>query len=333
MTAPLVLGLLALVLMTLGQYVVAPARWPERAPRLAMAVWQALAFSALASLLLVCVALILPGMSVAATVGEIGRACLVELRQQYSTVAGGLVSSVGIVLTAVLAGRVAIGLLVGRRTAAQARRGHLEGLSLVAEESGDGSYTVPHGTPAVYCVPGQRRREAGTIVVTTGARAALSRTHLALVLRHERAHLSARHDRLVRRSGALAAALPWIPFFAVAHAQIARLAEMHADDAVNPADRLRLAEALYELAAAGSTSAGGGGSPRQPEGLLAPLASAPERAVRLLGPRRPLRAATSGLLAVGVAVIALAPATAAFVPSTQEMTMLAHHCCNQGPTP
>ena len=48
---------------------------------------------------------------------------------------------------------------------------------------------------------------------------------------HERRHLRARHDLALAYSGALARTFPWVPLFAMAHAQIAVLLEMAADDA------------------------------------------------------------------------------------------------------
>jgi len=84
------------------------------------------------------------------------------------------------------------------------------------------------------------------------------------VLAHERAHQRGRHHLLVALAGSLAAAFPRVRAFRQGHEQVARLAELLADDAaaaVSP--RLRVAEALLALAApapAAAAALGAGGS-------------------------------------------------------------------------
>jgi beta-lactamase regulating signal transducer with metallopeptidase domain len=51
------------------------------------------------------------------------------------------------------------------------------------------------------------------------------------VLAHERAHLAGRHHLLIALTRALTACLPAVPLFTDGPAQVARLAEMCADDA------------------------------------------------------------------------------------------------------
>ena len=81
--------------------------------------------------------------------------------------------------------------------------------------------------PAAYCVPGR----PATIVVTRGALAVLDRAQLTAVLAHERAHLAGRHHLLIALTRALTACLPAVPLFTEGPAEVARLAEMCADDA------------------------------------------------------------------------------------------------------
>jgi Zn-dependent protease with chaperone function len=80
--------------------------------------------------------------------------------------------------------------------------------------------------PAVYCVPGR----PPTIVLTTGALAVLDPDQLAAVLAHERAHLAGRHHLLLAVTRSLAAVAPVVPLFARGASEVARLAEMRADD-------------------------------------------------------------------------------------------------------
>jgi Zn-dependent protease with chaperone function len=81
--------------------------------------------------------------------------------------------------------------------------------------------------PVAYCISGR----PAIIVVTSGALALLDPAQLAAVLAHERAHLAGRHHLLIALSRGLAAAFPGVPLFARGAENLARLAEMCADDA------------------------------------------------------------------------------------------------------
>ena len=81
--------------------------------------------------------------------------------------------------------------------------------------------------PAAYCVPGR----PAAIVLTSGALAVLDRAQLGAVLAHERAHLAGRHHLLIALSRGLAASFPGVPVFTRGPAEVARLAELCADDA------------------------------------------------------------------------------------------------------
>ena len=84
--------------------------------------------------------------------------------------------------------------------------------------------------------------------MSSAALALLDDRERELVLGHERRHLRARHDLALAYSGALARTFPWVSLFAMAHAQIAVLLEMAADDAAaTPADRRALAGAIVAL--------------------------------------------------------------------------------------
>ena len=134
---------------------------------------------------------------------------------------------------------------------------------------------------------------------------ALDADQLAAVLAHERAHLTGRHHRLIAMARIGRQVLPFVPLMRDADAQVARLAEMHADDAATrTCEPAPLATALVILAV--------GASP-------APAATdAVQRIQRMLGPaeplgrtrRRPLRT-TAAALALAPVVLALAPAVLA----------------------
>lgn len=150
-----------------------------------------------------------------------------------------------------LAGVVAVALTV--RRAAVARRTHLRSLALVARPTTHaGVLVVDAAQPAAYAVPGR----PGAVVLTTAARDVLSRPELTAVLEHERAHLRARHDRLLTVTGTFAAA-SWLPAARVGHRALRVLAEMHADDAAaRRTSPFTTASALVKLAGSGRPAVG-----------------------------------------------------------------------------
>lgn len=115
-----------------------------------------------------------------------------------------------------------------RRTSVSTRE-HAEAARIVGQRAGgeDAPFVLDAARPAVYCVPGR----PPTIVVTSGALAVLNTEQLTAVLAHERAHLAGRHHLLLAVTRSLAAVAPFVPLFARGAAEVARLAEMRADDA------------------------------------------------------------------------------------------------------
>jgi hypothetical protein len=107
-----------------------------------------------------------------------------------------------------------------------------------------------------------------------------------------------RHHLLVSLGAVPAAAFPWVTAFRTARDEIARLAELAADDAAaTRSPRLAVAEALLTLGAApaGAAALGAGGS------------SAAARVRRLIAAPNPLgRMATTGW-ALAVAALAVCP--------------------------
>ncbi len=98
--------------------------------------------------------------------------------------------------------------------------------------------------PAVYCVPGR----PATIVLTTGALAVLDPPQLLAVLAHEHAHLAGRHHLLVILGKATRAGFPAVPLFTRGAEEVARLAEMRADDvAARRSGRDTLLQALVAM--------------------------------------------------------------------------------------
>ena len=95
-----------------------------------------------------------------------------------------------------------------------------------------------------YCVGGR----PATIVLTTGTLAVLDPAQLSAVLAHERAHLAGRHHLLIALTRALAVSFPAVPLFTRGPDEVARLAEMRADDAaVRRSGRRTLIAALLAM--------------------------------------------------------------------------------------
>jgi Zn-dependent protease with chaperone function len=149
--------------------------------------------------------------------------------------------------------------------------------------------------PAVYCVPGR----PATIVLTTGALAVLGPTQLLAVLAHERAHLAGRHHLLITLGKAMRAGLPDVPLFTRGAEQVARLAEMRADDvAARRSGRDALLQALVAMGT-------GRPLPTPSASLAATGGVVSARVRRLLDPPGRTRRACHGL-ALSAVLVALA---------------------------
>jgi Zn-dependent protease with chaperone function len=137
----------------------------------------------------------------------------------------GMAATVAALAVTVLAWRYGRGLQrAQRRTRAHAEVARVTGREL----PGAGSAVVLDAPqPVAYCVPGR----PATIVLTSGALAVLDPAQLTAVLAHERAHLAGRHHLLVALTRGLAVSFPAVPLFMRGSAEVARLAEMCADDA------------------------------------------------------------------------------------------------------
>jgi Zn-dependent protease with chaperone function len=277
------------------------ASWPQRAPRLGIAVWQGLTVTVVASALLAGLLLTVPCLRVWADWSSL-RACVLSVRAQYASTGGALASTTGAVFTLAAAGRLAWFTGTAVKSSRRRRARHDEVLALVGRRGPvPGMVLLEDDRPAVYCVPGRRR-----IVFTTGALRRLDSRQLDAVLAHERAHLIGRHHLMIILAAALHRAFPHVRLFAVAATQTSCLVEMAADDAAaRRAHRLTLAGALLTLAAA-----------RVPAGALGAGGTAgAQRIQRLIDSPQPAgrgrRMATSALALIAAPAVAFsAPALA-----------------------
>jgi len=285
------------------------AGWAERAPRLAIAVWQAAIASVVASAVLAALAFAVPADVVGHGLAGLFEACADMLSAGEGLTLAGVAA---LVAAGSMLGRVAYcGAAVLYRAAVE-RREHAALLGLLGRRDTDlGAVVIDHDERLAYCVPGRH----GQMVITTGALRSLAPEQVAAVLEHEQAHLRGRHHLVLAGAETMARAFPGVPLFERARTEIARLVELLADDvAARRHPRTQIAAALVRLATgrAPAFTLGAGGE------------TALTRVRRMLHPEAPLgrRERLTGLLTV--AVLLAGPAVVALVPGIG--SFLAHHC-------
>lgn len=288
-------GLLAYAVLLATAVVPALGRpaWPERAPGLAIAAWLALPASVIASVILTGAVLLVPSSGVTGGMAPLLALCAMALRAGYAHPGGAMAAGAGVILAAGVAARTGWCAVVSLAAAARTARGHRERLWLVGRRvPGLDAVVVDHGEPAAYCVPGSGQ----PVVLTTAALGVLDAEQLGAVLAHERAHQAGRHHLLVTLARVPAMAFPWVPAFRRARDEVARLAELAADDAAaRRSPRLAVAEALLTLGSAPAGVLGAGGS------------TAAARVRRLIAAPEPLGRAASAGGAAAVAALTAAP--------------------------
>jgi Zn-dependent protease with chaperone function len=292
----------AVLAATVGGWLLRRARWPQRAPGLGVAAWQALSLSTMVSVLLAGLVLAVPRSALGGGLAELVQACVWALRDQYGPV-GPLVGVAGAALAGGVSARAGWCLVAELVASVRARRRHAALLAPIARpDQRLRALVVPHRTAAAYCLPGP----AGRVVLTTGALAALDAQQLGCVLGHERAHLRWRHHLPVGLARALHRAFPGVPLLRHADQQIAELVEMLADDAATKqGDRRTYAAALVALAE--------GAAPARTLAAGGPAALA--RVRRLVAPHRPLGALRRGVTALAIVALLALPVAVAATPA------------------
>ncbi len=303
--------LVALLLVGPVPEILARASWPTRAPRAAIVLWQAVAVAAVLSAFSAGIAiasrLLVPGPNgrPTATITSEIRALGLLLWLVYVTV---------FAITLLIGARLLIAVLqVAIET--RRRRAHHRMLVDLLGVARDGATSTGTGhlrildvsEPLAYCLPGVRSR----VVLSNGTLNTLSDNEIAAILRHERAHLRARHDLVLEMFTAVHAAFPRFVRSARALDAVRVLVEMLADDAaVRAAGPAPLARALVACAA-GPT----------PSGALA--AGGPSTVVRLrrLGGRGNSLAVAAGAYLTAAAVL-IVPTVALAVPWLTELQRL-----------
>jgi hypothetical protein len=290
----------------------AAAGWPCRSPAAAILLWQALglgwglaAVGALAGL-----GAAPGGFGVAG--GALAMAASAARGVASGAAPPGLVAALRLLCLAAGTGLLFLlcwVLLAASAAVLRARRRQRMLLSLLAH--GDpkvpGALVIDYPAAAAYCVPGLRSR----IVISAGALALLDQAELAAVLAHERAHLRARHDLVLLPFIALRRAFPRSASARRAHAAVALLVEMLADDhALKQRPARELVTALIRVGASGPDAA--------PTGALAAGGTqdgeVAARVARLLEPAPGLSAPSLALVCAAAALLVAVPAALLVLP-------------------
>lgn len=204
----------------------------RRAPRAALAVWQATAVSAVLAALFAAPAAV----------------PFVVRQQDRVTQHLWLIALAGAVSGLVLARLLLSGHRVGRRLRALRKR-HRDLVDVLGtHERSPGTAplrVLDHATPTAYCLPGRGRR----VVLTQGALDALPTDQLGAVLEHERAHLRSRHDLVLEFFTVVHEAVPSFVRSQAAQREVRLLIEVLADrTAVRRAGLVATARAIVGMA-------------------------------------------------------------------------------------
>ena len=298
--------LLAIALAGPIPALLARASWPMRAPRAAIVLWQAVAAAAVLSAfsagLALASRLFLPGPD--------GR--------PTSSIAGEIdvlgwplwLCSVGVLaLTLLIGARLIVSVMQVAIGTRRRRAHHRMMVDLLGERHHElvGTRILQIAEPLAYCLPGMRSR----VVLSEGTLRTLEDSELAAIVRHERAHLRARHDLVLEFFIAVHTAFPRFVRSGSALNAVCLLVELLADDAaVRAVGPTPVARALVACAAAptpaGAMAAGG------PTTVM--------RVRRLSGP--PNSRALSLAAYLGAAAVLVVPTVAVVVPWLTELRRL-----------
>jgi Zn-dependent protease with chaperone function len=295
---------------TLSSRALRRARWTSRAPQLAIYTYLAAAWSTLAALGLAGLTLAVHTSALGGGLSHLIGACVIRLRDMYATPGGAAAAGLGLTIIGAVLARTAFITVTHVRAVRQQTLEHAQTARMVGRpDAALGATLVDHHQPAAYCVAGRQP----TVVLTTAALQALEPAQLDAVLAHERAHLAGHHHQLVTAARIVRQVLPFLPLMRATETQVARLAELHADDmALRSREPGLLATALVILA-----------TPAAPgPGLAAAATDAIGRIHRMLGPAEPpLSPVRRHLLRGAVAALALAPVLLALAPAAVALAL------------
>jgi Zn-dependent protease with chaperone function len=294
---------------TVGSRVLGRARWTGRAPLLAIVTYLTAGWSVVGALGLAGLTLAVHATALGGGLSHLIGACVHRLRDTYATPGGATVAELGLTLAGAVAARIALTAITHLRATGRQALRHAQAARLAGHpEPALGAVLMDHPEPAAYCVAGRHP----TVILTTGALRALDPGQLDAVLAHERAHLAGHHHALLALAKIGRQVLPFLPLMQDADTQVARLVEMHADDAATRArDPGTLAAALVALATTASPA----------PALAAAATDSVQRIHRLLRPAEPLGRARRRLLRATAAALALTPVLMALAPAVLALAL------------
>ncbi|MBG6190694.1 Zn-dependent protease with chaperone function [Arthrobacter sp. CAN_A212] len=311
---------LAVVLAWPAPVALSRAKWPTRAPAIAMILWQAIALAGGLSMI---GAMLVWGLDPLGDnlVEALGRLGAMAVSNEPAAELG-LVHVFALSAAGLLGAHLIFTLLLTYAKIQGQRRRHRDMLNLLSSPAANRPATlvINHPTPVAYCLPGGAR---SVTVLSNGLLELLTAQELDAVLVHERAHLHQRHHLLLWAFAAWRSALPWLPTSQLAQRAVNELIEMLADDeALKTVSEPVLARAIA-IVASGPLDAPDGVCP--PDALSTTMltpgppngqdtGSTVNRVHRLLTPQPPLSPAqqgvalgTSGLLLVAPTLLLIAP--------------------------
>lgn len=218
-------ALLALTGLVVAPLFLCATRAFDRHPRWGVAAWMSCATWGWGGLFLLLLQLALPSAGGAVPAME---------KLLRSLTSGHPLANVGClcVIALSIAGDIALllggGLILGALRTAISRRRQRATIDLVGAKVHDlgGVHTIATSQPIAYFVPGA----GGRIVVSDGARAALSNDEMAAVIAHERGHRDAHHGGFMTSLSALSPFISFLPLAALAPRAVRTYLEMDADD-------------------------------------------------------------------------------------------------------
>lgn len=312
--ASYLLAALAVILAWPVPVMLSRARWPARAPKTALILWQAIALAGGLSMI---GAMLTWGLEPLGDNLLAGLRGLAALLASYQPAPGLDLVHVFALSAALLLGvHLVFTLLLTYYRIAKQRHRHRTLLNLLSSPAKDSPKTlvINHPAPVAYCLPGG---SGSVTVLSEGLMELLTPAELQSVLQHERAHLNQRHDLLLWAFAAWRAALPWLPTSQLAQRAVNELIEMLADDAaLETTDRPTLIRAVALVAGGERPAGSAAGAPARE--LLSPeeaqaLTSA-NRLRRLLTPMAPLGRAAQSLVLAGAALLLAVPTVLLLAP-------------------
>ncbi|SNQ45355.1 Peptidase M48 Ste24p [Frankia canadensis] len=284
------------------------ASWTSRAPRLAISMWLAAAASAVATVILAPLLLVVPVHALGDLLVLLVQWCDWadhQLPVPTWTVPQA-VGAAGVLGVALRLGYAIVAVTVLQR---RVRRRHRREIRLVGRfHPALDVFVLDHPQPSAFCLPG---RDA-TVVLTAGALHALPPGELHAVIAHERTHLRGRHHLILTGAAILDRAFGPVPLFEDMPGELRRLVELAADDgATRHCPRHTVAHAVLRLAAPPVSALGMGST------------AVRQRVLRLLTAREPLGGPAVAARALLIAALLLTPLAAVTMPALSD---LGYHC-------